>query len=78
MITWLSWSSILLSVVLGVVGVWANKPDYPLLLVSFDGFQNSKFNEFIENYPRSNFARFAKSSLRAEWLKPSFPSVTFR
>ena len=49
----------------------------PLLLVSFDGFRSEKFEAFIAQNPKSSLARFAAESSRAQYMVPSFPSVTF-
>lgn len=49
----------------------------PLLLISFDGMRADKFDEFIRNNSNSNFAQFIKSGVRAEFMKPSFPTATF-
>lgn len=51
---------------------------HPLLLISFDGFRADKFNEFINKAPDSNFSRFIRDGgVRAPYMKPSFPSLTF-
>jgi ectonucleotide pyrophosphatase/phosphodiesterase family protein 5 len=52
------------------------KPN-PVLLISFDGTRADKFNSFLAKNPSSNFARFARTSSRASYMKPSFPSSTF-
>lgn len=55
-----------------------DKPKYyQTLIVSFDGLRNSKLNEFILNKPDSTFAWLINNGVRAEFMKPSFPSATF-
>jgi predicted AlkP superfamily pyrophosphatase or phosphodiesterase len=50
---------------------------YPLLLISLDGFRADKFEEFIKENPTSNLRKFAKEGIKADFIKPSFPSLTF-
>ena len=33
-----------------------------------------KFDEFVKNNPNSSFSQFLKSGVRAEYMKPSFPT----
>ena len=49
----------------------------PVLLVSFDGLRDISFDEFISENPNSNFKKFMDNGVRAEYMKPSFPSATF-
>ena len=48
-----------------------------ILLISFDGLSSVYFEEFLKEYPKSNFQEFINEGLRAEFLKPSFPTSTF-
>ena len=47
------------------------------LMISFDGVRSSKFEEFIENNPDCAFNTIIKNGVKAEYLIPSFPSLTF-
>ena len=49
----------------------------PVLLISFDGLRDLSFDEFIQENPNSNFKTFMDAGVRAEWMRPSFPSQTF-
>ena len=49
----------------------------PLLLVSLDGMRADKFDAFVEQNPSCNFNRIIKNGLKADYMKPSFPSLTF-
>ncbi len=49
----------------------------PVLLISLDGFRADKLNEFLEKNPDSNFNRIVEKGVKAEYMKPSFPSITF-
>ena len=49
----------------------------PVLLVSFDGLRASHFDEFLKANPTSNFQKFINNGVKAEFMKPSFPSLTF-
>jgi predicted AlkP superfamily pyrophosphatase or phosphodiesterase len=48
-----------------------------ILLISFDGLSSVYFEEFLKENPKSNFQSFINEGLRAEFLKPSFPTSTF-
>lgn len=48
-----------------------------VLLISFDGFGCIQLDEFLKENPNSNFQKFINEGIRAEYLKPSFPSATF-
>ena len=49
----------------------------PLLLISFDGFKADKLDEFLQKYPNSHLNNFIKNGVKARYMKPSFPSLTF-
>lgn len=50
----------------------------PTLMISFDGFRASKLNEFLRNDPNSFLQReFVEKGVKAEYMLPSFPSLTF-
>jgi predicted AlkP superfamily pyrophosphatase or phosphodiesterase len=46
----------------------------PVLLVTFDGMRADKFDEFVKNNPNSAFSKFLKDGVKAEFMKPSFPT----
>ena len=48
-----------------------------LLIVSFDGIRADKFNEFVKLFPESNFNQFIQNGIKAEYIEPTFPSLTF-
>lgn len=48
-----------------------------LLVVSFDGMRADKFDEHIKQYPVSNFSRIINNGLKADYMTPIFPSVTY-
>lgn len=54
-----------------LLSLWINqnesKPN-PVLLVSFDGFRADKLDNFLREYPNSNFAKFIKEGIRAEYM----------
>ncbi|RDZ27735.1 alkaline phosphatase family protein [Lysobacter silvisoli] len=45
----------------------------PLLLISIDGFRYDYFDRGLT----PNLARIAREGVRAEWMNPSYPSLTF-
>ncbi|MGO1001500.1 alkaline phosphatase family protein [Lysobacter sp. CA196] len=47
--------------------------DTPLLLISIDGFRASYFELGLT----PNIERFARDGVRAQWMTPSYPSLTF-
>ncbi|MCW5579726.1 MAG: alkaline phosphatase family protein [Luteimonas sp.] len=47
--------------------------DAPLLLVSIDGFRN----DYLERGLTPALARMAREGVRAEYMRPSYPSITF-
>lgn len=54
-----------------------SSPRRPLILISFDGMRADKFDEFVRENPSCNFNRIIKNGLKADYMKPSFPSQTF-
>jgi hypothetical protein len=52
-------------------------PPRPLLLVSLDGMRADKFDEFVLQNPSCNFNRIINNGIKADYMKPSFPSQTF-
>ncbi len=49
------------------------QPQPPLLLISIDGFRADYFDLGIS----PNIERFAREGVRARWMNPSYPSLTF-
>ena len=49
----------------------------PLLLISFDGLRADKLDEFLKNNPNSHLNNFRKNGVKASYMRPSFPSLTF-
>ncbi|MEG3792671.1 ectonucleotide pyrophosphatase/phosphodiesterase [Lysobacter sp. CCNWLW3] len=45
----------------------------PVLLISIDGFRNDYFERGIS----PNLERIARDGVRADWMNPSYPSLTF-
>lgn len=57
-----------------IVGmVTPEDPPQTLLLVSIDGFRH----DYLDRYPAPTLQQIARDGVRAEWLIPSYPSVTF-
>jgi predicted AlkP superfamily pyrophosphatase or phosphodiesterase len=50
---------------------------YPILMISFDGMRSSKFEEFLKENPNSAFNEIIKDGVKAEYMIPSFPTLTF-
>jgi ectonucleotide pyrophosphatase/phosphodiesterase family member 5 len=50
---------------------------YPILMISFDGMRSSKFEEFLRDNPNSAFNEIIKDGVKAEYMIPSFPTLTF-
>jgi predicted AlkP superfamily pyrophosphatase or phosphodiesterase len=44
-----------------------------VILISVDGFRA----DYLEKYPAQNFGMLAGQGVRARWMTPSFPSLTF-
>ena len=49
----------------------------PTLLVSLDGFRADKLNEYVASNPNCNFAKIINNGAKADYMTPSFPSLTF-
>ena len=49
----------------------------PVIVLSFDGMRIDKLDEFMKNNPNSNFAKFIANGVRANYMQPSYPSLTF-
>ena len=49
----------------------------PLLLISLDGMRADKFDAYIKQNPSCNFNRIINNGVKADYMKPSFPSQTF-
>jgi hypothetical protein len=54
-----------------------DSPKVPLLVISLDGFQAAKLDEYISQNPDSAFNEIKKSGVKAEYMEPSFPTLTF-
>ncbi len=49
-----------------------------LLMISFDGLRSKSFQEFLDANPNSNFHKyFINVGVIADYMIPSFPSLTF-
>jgi predicted AlkP superfamily pyrophosphatase or phosphodiesterase len=46
-------------------------------MISFDGMRSSKFEEFLRDNPNSAFNEIIKDGVKAEYMIPSFPTLTF-
>ena len=47
-------------------------------MVSLDGFRADKLDEFLQENPNSNFQkRIVDVGVKADYMMPSFPSLTF-
>lgn len=55
----------------------ANAYQHPLLVVSLDGLRADRFDEFIQSNPSSNFARVINNGLKADYMTPIYPTLTF-
>ena len=50
----------------------------PTLMISLDGFSAEYLDEFLENNPESNLQKLmVEAGVKAEYMRPSFPTVTF-
>jgi predicted AlkP superfamily pyrophosphatase or phosphodiesterase len=50
----------------------------PTLLISLDGFRSSKLEEFLKENPTSTLQKeFVENGIKAEYMKPAYPSNTF-
>ena len=56
----------------------SNENFTPTLLISFDGFRSSKLDEFLKENPNSTLQKqFVEKGIKAEYMKPAYPSNTF-
>ena len=46
-------------------------------MISFDGLRSSKLEEFLDNNPDCAFNQIIKDGVKAEYMIPSFPTLTF-
>ncbi len=49
---------------------------HPLLLISFDGLQSDRFEAFLKQNPDCAFNAIIRSGVKAEYMIPSFPTLT--
>lgn len=49
----------------------------PLLLISMGGMRADKFDKFINENPSSTFKRIINNGLKADFMIPIFPTLTF-
>lgn len=49
----------------------------PVLMISLDGFRADILDKFLNENPNSNFKKFANSGVKAKYMQPSFPTLTF-
>lgn len=49
----------------------------PLILVSLDGMRASSLDQHLAETPKSNFKRIIDKGLKADYMAPIFPSLTF-
>ena len=50
----------------------------PTLMISLDGFRADYLDEFLKNNPESNLQKLmVEAGVKAEYMRPSFPSLTF-
>jgi len=50
----------------------------PLLIISIDGLRSISFNEFLSSNPESKISKyFIKEGVLADFMLPSFPTVTY-
>lgn len=70
-----AWAALLLSVLAACTAPTREPPpaDTPLLLISIDGFRAGYF----ELGQTPNIERLAADGVRAQWMTPSYPSLTF-
>ncbi len=50
---------------------------HPLLMISFDGLQAGKFETFLRQNPNCTFNKIIKNGVKANYMIPSFPTLTF-
>lgn len=49
----------------------------PLLVVSLDGLRADRCDEFVQQNPTSSFARIINNGLKADYMIPIYPTLTF-
>ncbi len=50
----------------------------PTLLISLDGFRSSRLEKFLKENPTSTLQKeFVENGVKADYMKPAFPSNTF-
>ena len=49
----------------------------PVLLISMDGLRASNLDSYMEENPNSNFSKLSSLGVKADYMEPAFPSVTF-
>ena len=49
----------------------------PVLLVSMNGLRADIIDNFIVRYPNSSMSRIVSSGVKADYMIPAFPTVTF-
>ena len=50
----------------------------PTLMISLDGFRAPSLDEFLKNNPNSNLNKyFVDAGVKADYMQPSFPTLTF-
>lgn len=48
-----------------------------LLMISFDGLRADKLEEFLREHPSSFFNNLISNGLKATYMTPVFPSISF-
>jgi ectonucleotide pyrophosphatase/phosphodiesterase family member 5 len=57
---------------------FSDGPRVPTLLISLDGFRADKLDTFLEENPSANIKKyFVNVGVKADYMIPSFPSLTF-
>ena len=55
-----------------------SSPRVPTLLISLDGFRADKLDTFLKENPSANINKyFVNAGVKADYMIPSFPSLTF-
>lgn len=69
---------LLLSLLLLLIVSVVNGSRKPLLLISMDGMRSSAFEDYLKENPDSTFhKRLINIGLKADYVTPIFPSLTF-
>jgi predicted AlkP superfamily pyrophosphatase or phosphodiesterase len=50
--------------------------NHPLIIISFDGLQAGRFEQFIKLNPNCAFNSIINDGVKAKYLIPSFPTLT--